>query len=87
MNLCLVILAFAVCASALYSPSSPVVSLDASNFKKEIKSKGCALVEFYAPCKYSVLAYVNLSAPSPSACTCAVQVRAVQLQAGICGGA
>lgn len=37
------------CAHALYSATSPVVSLDASNFKREIKSKGSALVEFYAP--------------------------------------
>ncbi len=44
-----VALGIASVSSLPYSPSSPVTSLDGSNFKSRIKAAGAALVEFYAP--------------------------------------
>eukprot|EP00983_Pelagomonas_calceolata_P066406 1149020-Pelagomonas_calceolata.AAC.1 len=50
ISLSLLVLFGATLSQALpYSSSSPVVSLDASNFKSRIKNAGGALVEFYAP--------------------------------------
>lgn len=40
---------FVSATTALYTSSSPVVSLDSSNIKAKLKSSGLALVEFYAP--------------------------------------
>jgi hypothetical protein len=46
----LYLLVFCVTATrALYGPSSPVLSLDPSNFDDRIKRGGIFLVEFYAP--------------------------------------